>query len=174
MEPINTDSVTEAFAVIASTVTELERTILFGWPHDDWPTEEQAEAIEAAYNELSIQHSTLGLLDHERWYLAGHIVARIERDRSSSGEHAPGAPPAPPIPGGTNASSVAAVHKPCGEIVLLMDYVPKAAEQLRAAGARLPDGTPLIAGQIIACPRCERPIVMSELGTADPAGATDR
>jgi len=74
------DDFAENLQQIAATFRELERTILFGWPHNEYPTETEANTIVAVWHELSMQHHTCGLDESERWYLAGQIVARIKRD----------------------------------------------------------------------------------------------
>jgi hypothetical protein len=63
---------------LTDTLAELEVTILTGWPHDAYPDDNEAQAIESTYHELSLHEPTL--FEARRWYLAGQIVARIKRD----------------------------------------------------------------------------------------------
>ena len=66
---------------IGKALKHLNETILFGWPFKDHdPTEEQAYAIVSTFQELSLQDPTCRLHESRRWYLAGQIIARIERD----------------------------------------------------------------------------------------------
>ena len=80
MKDVDVDKLSESLGLIAKTLEELERTILFGWPHEEFPTEKEALAIESTYHELSLHHSTMDIPERERWRLAGQIIARIDRD----------------------------------------------------------------------------------------------
>jgi len=79
MAEIDFQKLREDFTTIGEVFRELERTVLFGWPHKEFPTETQGKAIMSVYHELSIQ-GAIRLPDSDRWYLSGQIVARIERD----------------------------------------------------------------------------------------------
>lgn len=80
MATLDAEQFARNMASIGEVFRDLERTILFGWPHNYYPNDEQAKMIVAVHGELSLQNYTEGLQDYQRWYLAGQIVARIERD----------------------------------------------------------------------------------------------
>lgn len=69
----------QAFQTIGRTFEELERTVLAGWPAgQEWPTEAEAEQIEATYHELLMHEPDMG--EDRAWVIAGNIVARFRRD----------------------------------------------------------------------------------------------
>ena len=54
-------------------------------------------------------------------------------------------------------------HRVCGKPVFYYDEVPVSGDLLLAEKATLPDGTRPVAGEVVGCPFCGRPISMSEL-----------
>lgn len=46
------------------------------------------------------------------------------------------------------------IHRPCRTEVVFVDHRPVFGEQLSAERMRLPDGSALVAGQMIRCPVC--------------------
>ncbi len=59
---------------------KLEKTILLGWPFDEYPTEDEAKMIIETMHELGMHEPSLS--ESRRWYIAGQIVARFRRMRS--------------------------------------------------------------------------------------------
>ena len=69
-----------AFEALGEVLREIDATILFGWPFDESPSEDEAHAIESTFHELGMHEPTMP--DSRRWYLAGQIVARTRRDKA--------------------------------------------------------------------------------------------
>lgn len=70
---------TEPFRTIGRAIEELHYTILRGWPSSwEWPTEQEAEQIEEAHNEILLHLPEVG--EERAWYIAGNIIARFRRD----------------------------------------------------------------------------------------------
>jgi hypothetical protein len=87
MATFDPEELSHNLAIINETFIHLEKTILAGWPHEirtHAPTEDQVKAIVATYHELSLHDPTMDIPELERWYLAGQIIARIERDSKES------------------------------------------------------------------------------------------
>jgi len=86
MAEIDFDKMAKDFRTIAEVLQELERTVLYGWPHKEYPTEDQVHAIVSVYNELQLKQVVIHEVDC--WHLAGQIVARIARDEKERNNEA--------------------------------------------------------------------------------------